>query len=861
MVVEDIIIGREPEDLEKYGKKGCISLGKHIVGKGYDYHLTNPVLMDVLRPHVILVVGKRGSGKCLEENTLIPLDNGSVVPIKELADNQRKILAINNKLKINVSEKEDFFVREVEKLIYIRFRSGREIKLTPEHPLLTIGGWKQANMLSVGSRIATPRKIEIFGNTYMENYKIKLLAYLIAEGHISNNFVLFSNNDIKIKKDFCESIEKFDKNLKIEQHSKEGCYRISKSKREIDRLKMKLCTDKKDRFSKGSIAPQKKSTIREWLESIKIYGKLSREKFIPDIVFQLPKEQLSLFLNRLFSCDGSIYKHKTNSGYVWEISYSSESKQIIHQVQHLLLRFGILSRIRNKKTKINDKKIDSYEIEIGADNVEKFIKEIGFFSEEKVRRQKRCLIETEKIKRKPNIDTIPKEVWEVFMPQNWANAGRALGYKYPKAIRSSINYSPTRQKLLQIAEVECNEFICLLAQSDIFWDEIVSMEILEGKFNVYDISVPELHNFVANDIIVHNSYTGGVIAEEIMKLPEDVRQNLACLMIDTMGIFWSMKNPNDQDVLLLNQWELKPEGFPIRNIVPIGMTDFYDKAGISYDGTFSIKPSELSVGDWALTFEINLLESLGILLERVIKRLKGRDYSLRDIVNEIETDKRADEKEKMALENRFLAAEGWGIFSTQSVPIEEFLKPGVATILDVSLQEWNIRNLMLGMLLREIYEARISARREEELAIMGGELVKKIPMTWIIIDESENFIPSKKETAATHDLLTLLRQGRQPGISLVLITQRPNKIHEDAIAQADLVIAHRLTAKPDLEALSAIMQTYLLFDIRKSIGELPKAKGSALILDDNSERLFNIQVRPRQSWHAGGSPVALKEKT
>ena len=63
MAVEDIIIGRDPEDLEKYGKKGCIILGKHIVGKGYDYNLTNPVLMDVLRPHVILILGKRGSGK------------------------------------------------------------------------------------------------------------------------------------------------------------------------------------------------------------------------------------------------------------------------------------------------------------------------------------------------------------------------------------------------------------------------------------------------------------------------------------------------------------------------------------------------------------------------------------------------------------------------------------------------------------------------------------------------------------------------------------------------------------------------------------------------------------------------------
>jgi hypothetical protein len=356
------------------------------------------------------------------------------------------------------------------------------------------------------------------------------------------------------------------------------------------------------------------------------------------------------------------------------------------------------------------------------------------------------------------------------------------------------------------------------------------------------------------------SYTGGVLAEEITTLPEEIKQNLACLMIDTMGIFWSMKNPNDQDVLLLANWGLKPKAFPVRNIVPIGLTDFYDKAGIGYDGTFSVKPSELSVGDWALTFDINILESLGILLERVLKKLIGRDYSIRDIINEIEADKRSEDKEKLALENRFISAEGWGIFSTQATPIEDFLKAGAATVLDVSLQEWSIRNLMLGILVREIYQARTSARREEELAVMEGEFVKKIPMTWIIIDEAENFIPARKETAATRDILTLLRQGRQPGISLVLITQRPNKIHEDSIAQADLVISHRLTAKPDLDALSTIMQTYLLFDIKKSITELPKTKGSALILDDNSERLFNIQVRPRMSWHAGGSPIALKEK-
>lgn len=388
-----------------------------------------------------------------------------------------------------------------------------------------------------------------------------------------------------------------------------------------------------------------------------------------------------------------------------------------------------------------------------------------------------------------------------------------------------------------------------------------------GKGNDFHLTNPVLMDVLRPHIVLitgkrgeGKSYSASVIAEEIMKLPDEVRLNLSCLMIDTMGIFWSMKNPNDKDLLLLNEWGLKPRGFEARNIVPYGLVDFYEKAGITYDGVFSIKPSELSAADWALTFNINLFEPLGILLERVIRK-SSEDYSIDDIIDEIERDKRSDDKEKMALENRFVSAKNWGIFSEKATPIEEFLRPGITTILDVSLQEWNVRNLMIGILSREIYQARVSARREEELATIGGEEIKKVPMTWMIFDEVHNFIPSGGETtAATHDMLTLIKQGRQPGISLVLITQRPNKLHEDAISQSDMVISHRLTAKPDLDALSAVMQTYLLFDIRKSISALPKLKGAAVILDDNSERLFNIQVRPKQSWHGGESPVAIKEK-
>jgi hypothetical protein len=55
------------------------------------------------------------------------------------------------------------------------------------------------------------------------------------------------------------------------------------------------------------------------------------------------------------------------------------------------------------------------------------------------------------------------------------------------------------------------------------------------------------------------------------------------------------------------------------------------------------------------------------------------------------------------------------------------------------------------------------------------------------------------------------------------------------------------------------MQTYMIDDIQEYINALPRKKGTAIVLDDNSERIYPMQARPRKTWHAGGSPIAIKE--
>jgi hypothetical protein len=349
------------------------------------------------------------------------------------------------------------------------------------------------------------------------------------------------------------------------------------------------------------------------------------------------------------------------------------------------------------------------------------------------------------------------------------------------------------------------------------------------------------------------SYSLGVLVEEMLKLPPHIKKNLCGLIVDTQGIYWTMKSPAERDATLLKQWALQPTGFEVYVYVPEGQEKIFSSSGVDYDDTFSFSPSELKAEDWLAVFDISPNSMLGILLQRTINRMSGF-YSIDDIIEAVKSSEGFDE-EKLGLENRLEAAKGWGIFGNSRMP--PLLEPGKMSVIDLSLTPQNVRGLLVALASQSIYVSRVAARRKEELAEIEMTSIKRTPMPWLFIDEAHNYLPADATTPATDILNRIVKEGRQPGITLVLATQRPEKLHPDALAQTDMIISHRLTGKSDVDSLKAIMQTYLLYDIGKYINELPKLKGVAIILDDNSERLYKVKIRPRQSWHAGSSPVAI----
>ena len=368
------------------------------------------------------------------------------------------------------------------------------------------------------------------------------------------------------------------------------------------------------------------------------------------------------------------------------------------------------------------------------------------------------------------------------------------------------------------------------------------------------------------------SYSIGVLAEEISRLPDEVRKNIAPLIFDTMGIFWTMKYKNDKEIDLLEEWDLKSENLPINIWVPLGYFEEYEKRGIPVDKKFALAVSELDIEDWLAIFDLKMTEPISVLIQKVVTSLRLiENFDIDDIIAEILSDRDSSDEIKKSTASLFEAAKSWKVFATkEDIPtmIDELITAGTTTVLDLSMysstSSFNVRALIIGLISKKIFDQRTLARKKEEIqSVQHGidysyEERRELPLIWIFVDEAHEFLPMNDKTPATNALIQLLREGRQPGISMVLATQQPGVIHRDVMTQSDIVISHKLTNKKDIEALNEIMQTYLLESIQKSMAQLPDAKGSAIVLDDNSERLYPIRVRPRYTWHGGESPKAIK---
>ncbi len=364
------------------------------------------------------------------------------------------------------------------------------------------------------------------------------------------------------------------------------------------------------------------------------------------------------------------------------------------------------------------------------------------------------------------------------------------------------------------------------------------------------------------------SYTMAVFLEEFARLPVALQNRISVIVIDTVGIFWSLKIPNRHRVDLLTKWDLEPQATNARVLVPAGKLDFYKSRGIPVDGSFTLKASELSGLEWMALFNLTWRDPEGILISRVVEDINekmGTYYGIDEIIAAVKRDEEAEEITKQALVNRLVVAKQWGLIEKTGTRIRDIARPGMINIIDVSAYRQAIgmegtRDIIVGLLGKRLFEERMLYRKEEEAKLVKGEKREsEMPIVWMFIDEAHMFMPKDGKNIALSVLLEWVRVGRQPGLSLVLATQRPEKLHPDTISQCDLFISMRMTSRSDIQAVETMRPSYMYRSFDKYYDEMPRGKGFALILDDNSEKLWLVKIRPRFSWDAGVTATAFTE--
>jgi intein/homing endonuclease len=298
----------------------------------------------------VLVHGPHKFGKCLSGKTiLIDPSTGRPSTLEAIVQASDGAALTMKEAGVIVPQRPSAYVaNEPAQLYRLTTQSGRCIEATATHPFLTRDGWKPLSELGVSSRVAIVAEYpEVFGGCRTDDELLKLLAYLIADGNLDAS-PIFTKNDPEVRMDFEAAVE-------------------AKGDECVEFVNDAGITHVRVRGKQG-----KCNNVIRHLKEVGLHGVRSRDKFLPDFVFGLKRRQMRLFLNRLFTCDGSVEM----SG---RISYSSTSIRMVQQIQHLLARFGIVSIIRNR---FLDGELYGAELMISSKaNVLRYIDEIGFFGE------------------------------------------------------------------------------------------------------------------------------------------------------------------------------------------------------------------------------------------------------------------------------------------------------------------------------------------------------------------------------------------------------------------------------------------------------------------------------------------------
>jgi len=352
-------------------------------------------LLNGLQPSTLNVVGARPSmGKCIAGGTeLLDPATGELVSAAELhrrgaSGEWVQVPSLGNDGRLCVTTPSAFVDDGVKPVFEVRTRLGRVVRTTITHPFLTEQGWRRLGELTPGIRVAVPCRLPWFGTQRISGGEIVLIAHVLGDGALRRTAEQLRDDAVRR----CRSVD-VDARVVLREH---GLWHVD-----------------------------------------------DEQLAIPSAVQRLRREQLLHFLHRLLEANRAV-----RPGSHQREAFAARSERLVRGVQHLLLRFGVVTALHTRVVP----------------------------------------------HRNGNRTVHHLEVDEATQVTADADAAVLVGVRSRRLVVSGSGTSVDTPDPPGHPNV----------RADVYWDEIVAITPCEPE-QVYDLTIPALHNFVAGDVLVHNT--------------------------------------------------------------------------------------------------------------------------------------------------------------------------------------------------------------------------------------------------------------------------------------------------------------------------------------------------------------------
>jgi recombination protein RecA len=437
--------------------------------------------------------------KCVAEGTLVfdPVA-GRTHRIEDVVDGKLPvhIVAADKTGRLHARPVRSWFDQGEQTVLGFRIRGGTQIWVTPDHKMLTDRGWIAAADLECRDRVAQPRRFLGFGSKEpVTADEARLLGYLIGDGYVGGKTPIQCMN---VQQELHDDVTRI--------AAEHGCKTTRR-----DELQLAI-----------SHRLGEHNGVLELCRWAGIWGHQAPQKQVPASFFapDISAEVVANLVFGLFETEGWVDREQTGA---LRVGYATTSEQLAHQLHWLLLRWGIGSTVRRRDPSVQRSsmicgrrvqgKLPCWEVRVaGSDNVQAFSDLIPMWGP-----RGRVLVEELAKARGRNRgsqrvylggeDTQPvlehlrqRGVTATFVAQ-LLGAG-------PEKARAGMHIllgKPfiRRDRLKIVADALDDAFLEEMLADELTYTTI-SQTLPQKRVRTFDIEVDEFHNFVADDIVVHN---------------------------------------------------------------------------------------------------------------------------------------------------------------------------------------------------------------------------------------------------------------------------------------------------------------------------------------------------------------------